>query len=289
MKQQRFLCVYASNLAACVGMNKYKPPHEALEDAWRRIDGEGYRAAFERNPDVVTREETVRRALDDNAALAEAVGAATTAKNSSSTAAVGTAADAMVAIDAAVKDMSLPPETARLVKEHAQSRVFTRFGTSREDAVYRELADTMGMDIRKHAAFHKRKMGETPGGEPWFIGGKVDAVTADRSRVVEIKNRVRRLFGTVVEYERVQLQTYMQLLDIRHATLAECLTPKEDEMKINVIHVDRDQDFWDREVMPRLERFVSLLADVLDDPDVQDEYVGDREACIHRRVLAAVP
>lgn len=43
------LCIYASEIAACVGMNKYKSVEDAKMDVWKRWDPPSFREASERN------------------------------------------------------------------------------------------------------------------------------------------------------------------------------------------------------------------------------------------------
>lgn len=263
-----FICFYASNLAAATGMNPYKPPHEVLEDMWSRIDPAGYKAALARN-DKKSKEETIQAILESNPGVSACVERAqsTACEDSSQTLTVATTAHK--ALDKA----EIPAEHKELIKKHVQSNVFTKYGTDKEDRVFQTLLEQHGMKIAKDARFRKKQMGVIKG-KPWYIGGKVDAVTSDRSRVVEIKNRVRRLFGRVVDYEHVQLQAYMQLLDIPDSSLVECFTGKDGALDMNVFHVQRDDSFWASKVMTRLTKFAGLLIDLLDNHAIQDGYLG---------------
>ena len=42
----------------------------------------------------------------------------------------------------------------------------------------------------------------------WFIGGKIDGLT-ENNILIEIKNRMYRLFKTLRNYEKVQIFSYM--------------------------------------------------------------------------------
>ena len=51
----------------------------------------------------------------------------------------------------------------------------------------------------------------------WSIGGKVDGIAFEEDnskRILEIKNRVNKLFNVVRDYEKVQCYAYMYALDI---------------------------------------------------------------------------
>jgi hypothetical protein len=177
-------------------------------------------------------------------------------------------------VSSVIRALNLPPEKEKIVQQHAQSAVFTKYGIGREEAVYQRLAE-MGLDLEKYAFFKKKRIGEV-GGVPWYIGGKIDAITTDKKCIVEIKNRVRKLFGVVVGYENIQIQTYMHAFDVDRARLAECFTDRDRGMSIQVHAVERDPELWETTIMPRLTEFVSRLLGLLDDAKAQDDYFEHR-------------
>ena len=67
---------------------------------------------------------------------------------------------------------------------------------------------------------------------------------------MEIKNRTRGLFKTVRDYEEVQCQTYMEMLDIDNCQLIEQYNESRLGYKIN-----RDRQKWLSEINPRLVNF----------------------------------
>jgi hypothetical protein len=264
-----FICMYASNLAAAVGLNPYKPPHEVLEDMWGRIDPVGFKEALHRNAKK-SKEDALQAILDSDEQVATCVAEATAKDHETSSCTTETAQQATAAVSTRA---DLSKEEKKLVNDHLRSKVFTKYGTDKEDRVYKLLLEKHGLGIKKDPVFRKKKMGDIKG-KGWFIGGKVDAVAWDRSQVVEIKNRVRRLFGRVVSYEHAQLQAYMQLLGIDRSTLVECYTGAGGGLDINLFPVDKDQAFWDIKVMPRLTAFLTLLIDLLDNTKVQNGYLN---------------
>lgn len=273
MGKERFVCVYASNVAACIGLNQYKMPHEAFEDMWRKLDPTGYDAALKRNS-ALSKDQEIQKVLEENAELAKTVRRATAKRHDHSSQTTETVDD----VTSSIRALNLPPEKERIVQQHAQSAVFTKYGIGREDAVYQRLAE-MGLELEKYAAFKKMKIGEVccpTRPTPWYIGGKIDAITTARDCIVEIKNRVRKLFGTVVGYENVQIQTYMHAFDVDSARLAECFTDRDGGMSIQVHAVERDRAFWDGTILPRLTEFVERLVGLLDDAAAQDAYFENR-------------
>jgi len=91
----------------------------------------------------------------------------------------------------------------------------------------------------------------------YVIVGKIDRVEVrpDGTRVlVEIKNRTRALFHKVVDYEFIQVQTYLQMLGLEHARLVEQFNDQ-----VNSMEVTKDQKLWDAEIMPGLNTFCQEL------------------------------
>jgi hypothetical protein len=265
-----FICVYASNLAGATGHHKHIKPHVVLEEMWSKIDPTGYTAAFHRNSKK-TKEERLQEIFQAGGKLAKHVADATTKQHDTSN---GTLNTAKTAIAAMCKMSDLSNDDKILLSEHIQTNVFTKYGTDQEERVYRALIEKHSLAIKKDPVFYRKKMGEI-NGKAWFIGGKVDAVTQDRSQVVEIKNRVGELKKIVRSYELVQLQCYMQLLGIDHSTLAECYTAPDGSMHIDTSLVEKDQQFWDSQVMPRITAFIALLIDLLHAVTVQNGYLRE--------------
>jgi hypothetical protein len=116
-------------------------------------------------------------------------------------------------------------------------------------------------------------------GMPWYIGGRVDGITCDRSAVVEIKSRIHRLSRKARMHERVQVLSYMRLLEVDEAYLVEAYRPTTDEkdMELAVLAIDRDELFWSNYILPRLGAFVTILVRMLDDSSEADQYVRSED------------
>lgn len=274
-----FVCVYASQVAACIGAHRYTKPHEALEAMWQRIDPAGFRDARARTGIAPSAEEAARAAVEADPHLRDLVTAAAAPRDTSAE-----VAQHYERASRSLAELVQGPELQAIddVLRHA---AYTAYGTARETGVLERVRD-MGIACAPDPAFHKSRQGELPlpGGRgcPWYIGGRVDAVSTDRTLVIEIKNRVNRLFYRVPEYERVQVQAYMHLLDIDRAMLVECLTlpparpDRGPDMHLHVTHIPRDREYWDRRVLPPLRTFVEFLVRVLHDRDAQDTYMRSK-------------
>jgi RecB family exonuclease len=99
-------------------------------------------------------------------------------------------------------------------------------------------------------------------GTLYQVVGRIDRIqqNEDGSRtLVEIKNRANGFFNTVRDYEMVQCQTYLQMLeDVGYCRLVETY---EGESKSYLI--ERDYPKWKDEILPKLQTFCEIFHETL--------------------------
>lgn len=263
------LLVYASQIAACIGKNRYKLPHEALETVWKRVDPMGFKRALVRcqrqDPEDRLKELALTHVDIDKVLKTAAESVPQTAAET-----IGT----LSSVTSEVPVQKLSKEDAALVQDKVRENLFCGYGTRSEDSVFHTLTNDMGFDLRKDTTFHWKMFGQYKGAE-WGLGGRIDAISADGTTVIEIKNRVRRLFEHAVEYENVQIQSYMHILDsATKGMLVEVL--KTETSKMGLIPVEKDEVLWEETILPRLTVFCEYLIDLLHDEHAQNEYFSQQ-------------
>jgi len=122
-------------------------------------------------------------------------------------------------------------EDAANVERDAISKFNTNYGTRKENMVASSYEEITGMNIEKP---NKRYIWDILPG--FKVVGKFDGFAEDGT-LVEIKNRVRRLFGVVKEYESVQVHVYMKMCDASNAHLVEKF---KDQLMVHEVHYDDD-------------------------------------------------
>lgn len=270
-----YLCVYASQVAACIGRNRHRKVSDAMLAMWERVSPAGYREALARNQrktdddvllDLLQTSTPVRSLLDRSATAAGEV-----ASSAQAAASYLGAAHELDRLDRA----ELGDRERQVVDAALKRTVYTGYGSRAETEMLAHIRDVLDIPCRADPAFYKKRMGEVDG-VPWFVGGKIDAISDDRQLVIEIKNRVNRLFYRAPAYEAVQVQAYLELLDVHQGALVECLKGDGGGVQANVIPVARDKAFWRLEVVPKLERFVAFLVRLLRDPATQDAFLTSK-------------
>lgn len=248
----RTLCLHASELAALVGRHRYQPRDEALLKLMRRVDARGCAAFMERRglADPDAGRALYERLASDDASVSRAVQGAL---ETSSTAATGAAASAaaeqaLEAVQGSAGAAGLGAAELEKVKDHCRSMVYTTYGTHREaavtDGVRSEQQDT---SIVKDDVYRKRMAFELPehGGDGVrvFVGGKCDGICegpGGEKYLLEVKNRVNRLFRSVPEYERVQVMAYMFITGLQT-----CMLVEQRGAEKATHTVDFDASYWD--------------------------------------------
>ena len=90
-------------------------------------------------------------------------------------------------------------------------------------------------------------------GTVYDVVGRIDRIVTNEDgtrTIVEIKNRTRGLFNSVREYENIQCQAYMEMLDIDSCKLVE---QYNDDIMTH--HIRRNDEYWNKTILPKLINF----------------------------------
>lgn len=222
------LLLHASDVAALVGRNRFRPRTQTLLKYLGRIDPQRQQR-FMAQTGVEDQEIKADALLRDLAGRHEGLATKMLQMKSRnlvmacSVEAQSSAHDLIATVEEATTDV-LTEADAELVKERARSLVYTRYGTDHEVRVAKLSECKWRTQVSKDDVYRRRHLfTDADSGLKVYVGGKCDGVAKleGRTVVVEIKNRVRRLFGMVPEYERIQLMTYMFIMGLDSGVLVE--------------------------------------------------------------------
>lgn len=250
------IVLYASEIGACCGLNPYKPPYEAMETVWQRVDAESFSQCTKRmEGDGKTRSQRIRGALVERMPelVSEAERAGDTVKDSTDL----KCRSAVVA--KAAKESGCTGEEIG----HLESLINCKFGTRKEDEVVKSNR------IRNNnGRFRMVKGGRVKTDRTsysWLIGGRSDGFS--NGELVEIKNRKNRFM--LPQYDMAQICAYMRIYQVESCLLIQRLGEAEEKTRI------RDTGFWDETVLPRLQEFVRRLCVLLESRDMQERFMRD--------------
>lgn len=216
-----YVCIYASQVAMCIGANKHKKISEAMDIMWQRVSPASFGAALKRNG-IKTDDQQAEDIIAAHAKVRDLVRLTLTTTCESS----DQVAQNYVAVAKELGTVPLAEEDRRLVNDVLKRNLYTTYGNMHEHRVLTYVRDRLGIKCREDPTFYKAPQGECTGpwgSFTWYVGGKIDAIDEDRTLLIEIKNRVNRLFYRIPFYESVQVQAYLHLLDLERGVLVECL------------------------------------------------------------------
>jgi len=253
------IAVYASELAACIGMNRYRPVSEAARKVWCRCDPEGYRRALLRND--TSEPEPIADTLQ-KLQLTETV------TNVVEQSTPETLAKDVAKLAEENKD-SLALEGILL--SDVTSFVLTERGKNSEGGSLDRLEKSFNIKIReRNDKFYKRIMTyERADGtiDKFLLGGKVDGITEDGC-LVEVKNRQYRLFPDLPPYEKVQIHAYMFLTGITECKYVQSFKGEDVQEILNF-----DNDFWDM-IKNHCIKFVKTISTIMNNEKRQDRLLS---------------
>lgn len=255
--------IHASDLAACVGLNPYHGSDEALLKYMKRLDHDAYKHEL-RSRDLADPEELVAGALSKlpkDAAQAVACLSSAPADGGSDDH-VSMHQRLEKGIGAVLEQPGLSVDERAALVDHCRGSAYTSFGTRQEAGTGAKIDRdaVLGDDVRVQMSDgrYSKRYAFSLGSMHVYIGGRVDACTSD-GRIVEIKNRVGRIFGALREYERVQVAAYGWIHSGRDGVLVERFGDQ-----VLSHEVPWDPAYWDTTIVPRLKEFTQRLAESLD-------------------------
>jgi hypothetical protein len=166
-------------------------------------------------------------------------------------------------------ESKLSGENKEKFNKSLNSLTNTNFGIKYESKGGELYEEKTNNKIIKTSKYYKTELFQIPNEynmlDTWGIGGKIDGILLPENIIIEIKNRVKNLFYKLRGYEKIQCFVYMFLLESKATDLVEVLKDKNDN-SINIIRVDFNESFWEKEIMLRLEDFISDFYNFMEDP-----------------------
>lgn len=260
--------IYASELSNLVGLNKFKKPAEVLLRIWKTNFAKEHSCILKelqqaKKPVALdeTKEQTFQRIAkkyeDKTEKIKKEMDACKKTKD------VVKMKESQEKMMAHCQDLEAEDKVKieNAIREIAQ----TSFGTRQEKKsihIYTQLTNTPVLELK---SFCKRPLIENDMGV-WFIGGKVDGVLQDKT-VIEVKNRMRGLFNTVREYEKIQTYAYMFILHSDHSHLVETYF-NGSRQECGILEVEFESEYW-KTIVNRILIFANYFQKFRHDKNLQ--------------------
>lgn len=211
-------CVWCSEIAALIGAHKFQSKEVALGKFRAREFGV-------KVPEVKAR--CPKRALEDipesssEAERCDAAYAASLHQQRDAEAAVAASPSLTAAVSSGTR---LPADALAAVSPRLRDAIQSeadmangRLNEARSLQQYEQKAQCAIVDKQNK---YKRSI-KTPAGNEFVIFGRIDGSKQNEGVIIEAKQRQRRLFGCIPDYERPQLLAYMFLTQCTECVLVE--------------------------------------------------------------------
>ena len=269
----RNITVCATDLAVITGHNPYKTKDEIILKYWKRHFKSSYSACLERMKSKKiklkkdeTDYDTIKRIIKDNNITIGSELAKCLKSNN-----VGELNKHKETILKSV-DSKLNLKSKEEFKKSFNSFANTKFGVKNENKGIQLYESTTNNKVLKDTKFYKTELfqiqNEYDKVDTWLLCGKIDGLMLPENTVIEIKNRVKNLFYTVRDYEKIQCYCYMFLLKSNTTELVEVLK-QHNNNDINIIKIAFDEEFWESQIMLKLEEFIADFYIFIEDPKRQ--------------------
>jgi hypothetical protein len=248
-RKNKLVSIPASEVAAAIGMNPYKPPDEVFTNLWNKWSPE----TFIGQTKIAEQFEALSRLSPDKQDLMQAA-SKTVVKDAKEATQLLSNATSIIERSADIAN-----DDKEKVIELLKTQISTGHGTRTEDKVVEKVSRDEGITFQRDTELYSVPIihfdEDDASGREFVVRGKIDRLQVDEDGelvLVEVKSRMKRLFHEVREYEWVQVQCYLQMLpqQIRKAKLI------EQYLEDTATHeIERDDDFWQNEIEPALVRF----------------------------------
>ena len=240
----RRIIYFASELAGCVGMNRFTEPWQAAVKIYQRVAPSDYAA--------------VVASLPANAKYKPEPTNSETEMLLAEKGCLESARHAVECPQAELQDRlsAVLQDDLKEVDEVVKKYVYTARGNRAEGPALDVYEKITGCQVvERNSKFRVSKVRQHGGGH-LLIGGKVDGLT-DAGELIEIKNRQRRLLDFVPLHERVQVHAYMALTAKKKCTLVQTCGEANRSTIVNW-----DDGLWDN-VCAKLSTFHDKMVDLL--------------------------
>lgn len=160
----------------------------------------------------------------------------------------------------------LPENEKKEITKSINNIANTNFGIKNENDITKIYENITGNTIVKDNKYIKKIIYENDKFNI-IIGGKIDGINYETGSIIEIKNRMNKLFYNLREYEKVQIMCYIYLFESLKGDLVEAFKRK-DNTTINIIQVDFDQNYMNNIIL-KLILFSNYFYDFISNNDMK--------------------
>jgi DNA polymerase III epsilon subunit-like protein len=229
----------ASSVASAIGKSQFKRQPELLSDLWKKYSPQTFKGQT-----VDEEALAILNSMDTTKNILKAAEAYKSEKSDD-------VKQETRKLFYQIEHSGLTPQDMVKAKEHIRKTLATNHGTRNEGKTAN--FDKFASKLVEDDTYYSYDICEIEG-TVYQVVGRVDRVqnNEDGTRtLVEIKNRTNGLFNRVRDYEEIQCQTYMHMMDgIDFCRLVETYNGESKSYLIQ-----KNDEMWTQQIAPKLENF----------------------------------
>ena len=169
------------------------------------------------------------------------------------------------------------------IKKLVSEATNTRFGNFQEAGAIKTFEVQCDKKVSSGQCRLTYKIGEFNGAD-WILVGKIDGMTAD-NEVVEIKNRVKKLFKQLRDYEEPQIRTYMSLMNnAPKGFLVENLrSPSGNQINTIEVNFNDKPTYFEDNVLPAIIKFAQFFHIFFETPQMKADLMEGNETVLYKQ------
>ncbi len=157
----------------------------------------------------------------------------------------------------------LSVDTIQLINKEIKNMINTEHGIEKESNAIETFEKIENVKLDVSQQFYKCYICTIDNTE-YYLGGKLDGICADY--IVEVKNRTKQFFYKTRDYEMIQIQLYLHMLNYNKAKLVQKLN-----QKIKITDIEKDQSLVN-ETIEKIKIFCNLFNKFLKNDEKRREY-----------------
>jgi hypothetical protein len=157
----------------------------------------------------------------------------------------------------------LPSDTIELINKEIKNLINTEYGIEKESNAIQTFEKIENVKLDTSQQFYKCHICTIDNTE-YYLGGKLDGISRDY--IVEVKNRTKQFFYKTRDYEMIQIQLYLYMLNYNKAKLVQKLN-----QKIKITDIEKDETLINNTI-DKIKIFCNLFNKFLKNDDKRREY-----------------
>jgi hypothetical protein len=277
--------ISTSNLFPIMGMNFFKKFDKVLTDSWRSYNYEEYHECLSKisKTGTIPKTLTPKEQLSLLAKKHNIPALNEIQKCMKSTSAIelnNNQAEYMTKVNEIPGlNNKLKTEVNKLIINASN----TQFGIHHEKSTIDQFTQITGKTVDCSQQAVRQIITQEISSIEWTLVGKIDGRTSE-GEVIEIKNRTKKLFNELRNYEEPQIMTYLYLFECSQGYMVESLKT-DGEININVKEIIYKQNYYEDKVYPSICKFIKFFEIFKDSDEMKNDLLLGNEEKLYKQFL----